>query len=38
MSADYNYPLKSESSLREIVLALIDECYLSFDEKGLYEE
>lgn len=37
-SADYNYPLKNESSLRKIVLALIDECYLSFDEKGLYGE
>ncbi|MFK5981398.1 MAG: SMEK domain-containing protein [Flavobacteriaceae bacterium] len=33
---DYSYPLKNKDSLRKMVLALIDECYLSFDENGIY--
>ena len=33
---DYSYPVKNKETLRKIVLALIDECYLSFDEKGIY--
>jgi len=33
---DYSYPLKNKDTLKKIVLALIDECYLSFDEKGIY--
>jgi hypothetical protein len=33
---DYNYPVKNKDTLKKIVLALIDECYLSFDEKGIY--
>ncbi len=33
---DYSYPVRNKETLRKIVLALIDECYLSFDEKGLY--
>ena len=36
-SKDYNYPLKNRDILRKIVLALIDECYLSFDYIGIYE-
>lgn len=36
MSTDYNYPVKNESTLKKVVLSLIDECYISFDEKGLY--
>jgi hypothetical protein len=35
-SLDYSYPLKNRDILRKIVLALIDECYLSFDEEGIY--
>lgn len=35
-SQDYSYPLKNKDLLRKLVLALIDECYLSFDEIGLY--
>lgn len=34
---DYSYPLKNRDILRKIVLALIDECYLSFDKQGIYE-
>lgn len=33
---DYSYPFKNKDTLKKIVLALIDECYLSFDEKGIY--
>jgi hypothetical protein len=33
---DYAYPIKNKDSLRKVVLALIDECYLSFDVKGIY--
>lgn len=35
-SKDYAYPIKNEDLLRKTVLALIDECYLSFDEEGIY--
>lgn len=35
-SKDYKYPLKNRDILRKTVLALIDECYLSFDEEGIY--
>lgn len=35
-SKDYIYPLKNKDILKKIVLALIDECYLSFDEEGIY--
>lgn len=35
-SKDYIYPLKNKDLLRKVVLALIDECYLSFDEEGIY--
>lgn len=35
-SKDYIYPLKNRDILKKIVLALIDECYLSFDEEGIY--
>lgn len=36
-SKDYNYPLTNKDILRKIVLDLINECFLSFDEKGIYE-
>lgn len=35
-SQDYIYPLRNKDILRKVVLALIDECYLSFDEEGIY--
>lgn len=35
-SKDYAYPLKNKDLLKKIVLALINDCYLSFDEKGIY--
>lgn len=35
-SQDYIYPLKNKDILKKVVLALIDECYLSFDEEGIY--
>lgn len=35
-SKDYIYPLKNRDILRKTVLALIDECYLSFDKEGIY--
>ncbi|MGF1794276.1 serine protease [Photobacterium profundum] len=37
-STNYKYPVNNKDSIRKIILSLIDECYLSFDEKGLYEE
>ncbi len=37
-SEDYKYPLKSRDIIKGTVLQLIDNCYLSFDEKGYYEE
>ncbi|ASJ39091.1 S1 family peptidase [Vibrio vulnificus] len=36
-SSDYTYPVGNKDSIRKAILALIDECYLSFDEEGLYE-
>ncbi len=36
-SIDYAYPFKNKDTLRKIVLALINDCYLSFDEEGIYE-
>lgn len=36
-SMDYDYPLKNDDLIENIVVKLIDECYLSFDEKGLIE-
>lgn len=35
-SQDYAYPLKNKDILKKVVLALINECYLSFDEEGIY--
>ncbi len=35
-SKDYKYPVRNRDILRKIVLALIDECYLSFDENGVF--
>lgn len=35
-SEDYNYPLKSRDIINGVVLQLIDNCYISFDEKGYY--
>ncbi len=35
-SKDYAYPLRNRDLLRKVVLALINDCYLSFDEKGIY--
>lgn len=35
-SKDYSYPLRNKDLLRKVVLALINDCYLSFDEKGIY--
>lgn len=37
-SKDYHYPLANKDILRKIVLDLIDTCYLSFDEEGIYDE
>ncbi len=38
-SKDYSYSdISNRDLLRKIVLDLIDECYLSFDEEGIYEE
>lgn len=34
-SKDYDYILKNDDIIRSTVLKLIDDCYLSFDEKGL---
>lgn len=33
---EYAYPIKNRDLLKKTVLALIDECYLSFDEEGIY--
>ena len=35
-SKDYIYPLKNRDIIRKVVLALIDECYISFDKEGIY--
>ena len=37
-SKDYHYPLTNRDILRKMVLDLIDTCYLSFDEEGIYDE
>ena len=38
-STDYSYNgISNRDLLRKIVLDLIDECYLAFDEYGIYEE
>ena len=37
-SEDYNYPLKSKEIINGIVLNLLNNCFISFDEKGYYEE
>lgn len=37
-SEDYKYPLKSRDIINGVVLQLIDNCYISFDEKGYYDE
>lgn len=36
-SKDYRYPIKNKDTLRKIVLDLINDCFLSFDKKGIYE-
>lgn len=35
-SKDYSYPLRNKDILKKVVLALINDCYLAFDEKGIY--
>lgn len=37
-SEDYKYPLKSRDIIKGAVLQLIDNCYISFDEKGYYDK
>ena len=37
-TTDYLYPINNKESIKNAVLALIDDCYLAFDEEGLYEE
>lgn len=38
-SKDYSYSgISNRDTLRKIVLDLIDECYLAFDEEGIYNE
>lgn len=38
-SKDYSYSgISNRDTLRKIVLDLIDECYLAFDEEGIYDE
>ncbi|MFT6834272.1 MAG: hypothetical protein ACJA0H_000300 [Francisellaceae bacterium] len=36
-STDYHYPLKNKDFMTKVVLDLINDCFLSFDEEGLYE-
>lgn len=36
-SEDYKYPLKSRDIIKGAVLQLINDCYISFDEKGFYD-
>lgn len=33
----YNYPNITNDFIKKLVLDLIDECFLSFDEKGIYD-
>jgi len=37
-SIDYKYPFKNTDILRKIVLDLINDCFLSFDKSGIYED
>jgi hypothetical protein len=34
----YNYPTFTDDFVEKIILDLIDECFLSFDEKGIYDD
>lgn len=34
----YNYPNFTDDFIKKLVFDLIDECFLSFDEKGIYDE
>jgi len=34
----YNYPKVTDDFIKKLVLDLIDECFLSFDEKGIYDD
>jgi len=36
-SRNHKYPNLSDDELKKIILNLIDECYLSFDEDGIYD-
>lgn len=38
LTEDYIYPIKNRESIKNAILSLIDDCYLAFDEEGLYEE
>ena len=33
----YNYPKVTDDFIKKLVFDLIDECFLSFDEKGIYD-
>ncbi|MDU1055406.1 serine protease [Clostridium baratii] len=37
-SEEYKYILKSRDTIEGVVLQLINDCYISFDEKGYYDE
>jgi hypothetical protein len=37
-STQYNYPVNNKGFMRKIVLDLINDCFLSFDKKGIYDE
>ena len=37
-SSQYSYPVNNKGFMRKIVLDLINDCFLSFDKKGLYDE
>ncbi len=34
LTPDYKYPLSNTQSIRDMILELIDSCFLSFDENG----
>lgn len=34
----YNYPNVTDDFIKKLVFDLIDECFLSFDEKGIYDD
>ncbi|MFD2914142.1 hypothetical protein [Psychroserpens luteus] len=36
-STQYDYPVNNKGFMRKIVLDLINDCFLSFDKKGLYD-